>query len=184
MFDVDGIKEPMTLDEAIKELKIVRNLMGPSKAQTALDMTLPALELAKEALKHYADEDNWFVIPGAPKPNIERMFNDGNYASGYKIATAALAKFDEIEKGRIEPTAEASPTAELEAISNYRDELRLMICEGEFDFTKIFEEIVYESETYADISNEGADALADYFIGLFELIDEQRRDKAMRGAGT
>ncbi len=31
--------------------------------------------------------------------------------------------------------------------------------------TKIFEEITYEGEVYADLSNDGADALADYFIG-------------------
>ncbi len=73
-------------------------------------------------------------------------------------------------------TDEASP--DLEPISKFRDELRQMICEGEFDFTKIFEEITYEGEVYADLSNEGADALADYFIGLFEMIDEQRRDAA------
>ena len=62
--------------------------------------------------------------------------------------------------------------------SNYRDKLREMICEGDFDFTKIFEEIEYEGETYTDISNEGADALADYFIGLMEQIDERRSEEA------
>lgn len=62
--------------------------------------------------------------------------------------------------------------------SAYRDKLREMICEGEFDFTKIFEEIEYEGETYTDISNEGADALADYFIGLMEQIDERRSENA------
>ena len=58
--------------------------------------------------------------------------------------------------------------------SHYRDKLREMICEGDFDFTNIFEEIEYEGETYADISNEGADALVDYFIDLMEQIDERR----------
>lgn len=62
--------------------------------------------------------------------------------------------------------------------SAYRDMLREMICEGDFDYTKIFEEIEYEGETYADISNEGADALADYFIGLMECIDERRSEQA------
>ena len=60
--------------------------------------------------------------------------------------------------------------------SHYRDKLREMICEGDFDFTNIFEEIEYEGETYADISNEGADALADYFIDLMEQIDERRSE--------
>ena len=59
-------------------------------------------------------------------------------------------------------------------LSEFRDKFREMICEGDFDFTKIFEEIEYEGETYADISNEGADALADYFLNLFTMIDEWR----------
>ena len=60
--------------------------------------------------------------------------------------------------------------------SEYRDTLRQMICEGDFDFTKILEEIEFEGETYADISSEGADNLADYFIGLMEMIDELRSE--------
>jgi hypothetical protein len=63
-------------------------------------------------------------------------------------------------------------------LSEFRDEFREMICEGDFDFTKIFEEIEYEGETYTDISNEGADALADYFLNLFEMIDERRSELA------
>jgi hypothetical protein len=62
--------------------------------------------------------------------------------------------------------------------SAYRDLLRQMICEGDFDFTKIFEEIEDEGESYTDISNEGADALADYFIGLMEQIDERRSNES------
>ena len=62
--------------------------------------------------------------------------------------------------------------------SAYRDMLRQMICEDDFDFTKIFEEIEYEGEIYTDISNEGADSLADYFIGLMEQIDERRSEDA------
>lgn len=60
--------------------------------------------------------------------------------------------------------------------SEYRDKLRQMICEGDFDFTKILEEIEFEGEIYADISNEGADNLADYFLGLMATIDELRSE--------
>ena len=62
-------------------------------------------------------------------------------------------------------------------LSEFRDKFREMICEGDFDFTKIFEEIQFEGETYTDISNEGADALADYFLNLFEMIDEWRSEQ-------
>ena len=62
-------------------------------------------------------------------------------------------------------------------LSEFRDKFREMICEGDFDFTKIFEEIEYEGEKYADISNDGADALADYFLNLFEMIDEWRSEQ-------
>lgn len=58
-----------------------------------------------------------------------------------------------------------------------RDQLRQMICEDEnFDYTKIFEEVEYNGETYADISNEGADALANHFMDFYEILHESHSD--------
>ena len=45
-------------------------------------------------------------------------------------------------------------------------------------YTKIFCEVEYEGETYSELSEDGADALADYFLGLMEQIDEQRSNDA------
>jgi hypothetical protein len=62
--------------------------------------------------------------------------------------------------------------------SDYRNALRELIVDGDFDFTKIFCEVEYEGETYADLSEDGADALTDYFLGLMEVIDERRSEDA------
>lgn len=97
------------------------------------------------------------------------------FADGYKAAsappTSELAS-EAFKKGR--------NSVVFNPHSEYRGLLRQMICEGDFDFTKIFEEVTFEGETYADISNEGADALADYFIDLMEMIDERRSNDAER----
>jgi hypothetical protein len=62
--------------------------------------------------------------------------------------------------------------------SDYRNALRELIVDDDFDFTKIFCEVEYEGETYADLSEDGADALTDYFLGLMEVIDERRSEDA------
>lgn len=58
-----------------------------------------------------------------------------------------------------------------------RDQLRQMICEEiDFDYTKIFEEVEFEGDVFADLSNEGADALADLFTRFFEILQESHGD--------
>lgn len=62
--------------------------------------------------------------------------------------------------------------------SDYRDKIKEWICEGDFDFTKIFCEVEYEGETYADLSEDGANALVDYFIETMQMVDERRSEDA------
>ncbi|MDL5055875.1 hypothetical protein [Geitlerinema calcuttense] len=105
------------------------------------------------------------------------------YAEGWNNKAADSAGIAQTVINEIDPDyrrgyergfAKGRASVVFEPHSAYRDKLREMICEGDFDFTKIFEEIEYEGETYTDISNEGAAALADYFISLMEQIDEWR----------
>lgn len=98
----------------------------------------------------------------------DSLANRSLFMSGYESGQEAGRVREAFEKGRA--------SVVFNPHSHYRDKLREMICEGDFDFTNIFEEIEYEGETYADISNEGADALADYFIDLMEQIDERRSE--------
>lgn len=98
----------------------------------------------------------------------DSLANRALFMSGYESGKEAGRVREAFEKGRA--------SVVFNPHSHYRDKLREMICEGDFDFTNIFEEIEYEGETYTDISNEGADALADYFIDLMEQIDERRSE--------
>ena len=123
------------------------------------------LEKRAKAWDTYAGEPRVFTIGDAFNFAYEAGVRDG-VASVDRVAVVREA-FENGQKSVV-----------FEPHSVYRDKLREMICEGDFDFTKIFEEIEYEGETYTDISNEGADALADYFIGLMEQIDERRSEDA------
>lgn len=46
--------------------------------------------------------------------------------------------------------------------------IRQAICEEGFDFVGMLEEIDGPNGTYPDISDEGADKLAEYIVGMFE----------------
>lgn len=119
----------------------------------------------------------------AKKAAIEQIVKSENYPVAFYRETHALT----VGAGR-GWDAHASHTAAIREkaealvavnpVSVYRDKIVEYICEDDFDFTKILEEVEHEGEKYCDISQDGAFALVDYFLNLMEQVNEWRSEDA------
>lgn len=136
--------------------------------QSPLPQNDPML-IAFQKLKHtpeYKNAVNWTI-----KAENESQA-DGELWFGFAAGWNAHASHTAAIREKAEALVAVNP------VSVYRDKIVEYICEDDFDFTKILEEVEHEGEKYCDISQDGAFALVDYFLNLMEKVNEWRSEDA------
>lgn len=84
----------------------------------------------------------------------------------HRLATFADQQVREAVK------AERERIFQAEILARFKTQFRMNIEEGDFDFTKILEEVIYEGDTYADISDKGMDDVVSLATNALEMTLE------------